>query len=130
MDDTAPTNTSIESQPASTDSAASHPAEAQASAAPPPAADPAPALSAADQLRALEDHHLGPDAPRVDGKIEDGHGSMFSRLPLVHQLHMLALRALADVEAEFAKAEAELKAIKDRVEAAAEKVVEAAKKAL
>lgn len=37
--------------------------------------------SAAQRLRSFEDEHLGEDAPRFQGKLERGHGSLFQRLP-------------------------------------------------
>src|SRR5262249_13695874 len=36
--------------------------------------------SAAEQLRAFEDEKLGKDAPRIDGAVEQGSGSLFERL--------------------------------------------------
>lgn len=38
-----------------------------------------PELTASDRLRAFEDEHLGEDTPRISGKVEKGHGSLFHR---------------------------------------------------
>lgn len=90
---------------------------------------PPATTTTATQLRALEDKHLGADAPRVNGAPETGHGSLFSRLPLVHQAHMLALKELMKVEDEVSAVKAELVAIEAKLKNAADTVIAAAKKA-
>lgn len=68
-----------------------------------PAAVPAP-VSALQRLEAFEEKLFGPTVVRIGGKIEQGLGSLFSRLPFVHRAHYAELTALAQVEADYEKA--------------------------
>lgn len=63
---------------------------------------------AAEQLRAFEDKHLGEDAPRFEGKIEKGHGSLFSRMPPEMQKAHAAIEKTAETEQKLADARAKL----------------------
>lgn len=54
--------------------------------------------SAAQRLRAFEDEHLGPDAVRIGGHVEKGHGSRFAGLSQPHRRHYTALERLVDAE--------------------------------
>lgn len=53
-------------------------------------------VSAADLLRAFEDEKLGPDAPRWDGKVERGHGSLWARMSDEDKARHAELEAAAD----------------------------------
>lgn len=64
--------------------------------------------SAAQRLREFEDEHLGPDAPRVDGKIERGHGSLFSRMTDAHKARHTKLEHLHQAEGDLAQAASKL----------------------
>jgi hypothetical protein len=71
-------------------------------------------IPAAARLRAFEDTHLGPNAPRVAGLLERGHGSLYVRLTDVQRAEHAALerlvkaeQAVADASAKLAEAEAE-----------------------
>lgn len=63
---------------------------------------------AAERLRALEDEWFGKDAPRHDGRIEQGHGSQFATLAPEWRTHYAAVVALADAEAKVDKARSDL----------------------
>lgn len=65
------------------------------------AAEPA---SAAQRMRAFEDEHLGAEAPRIDGKIERGHGSLFSRLSPDQRARHAKIEHLAHAEDKVAQA--------------------------
>lgn len=66
--------------------------------------EPSTEISARDRIRAFEDEHLGPDAVRINGEVERGHGSAFKALsPALHR-HYAALERL--VAAEIALGEA------------------------
>lgn len=54
---------------------------------------------AAAQLRAFEDEKLGPDAPRYDGKVERGHGSLWGRMSAEDKAKHAELESAADVPA-------------------------------
>jgi len=92
--------------------------------------EPAAPASAADQLRAAEDKYLGPDVPRVDGKVEEGIGSKFRNIPEEHRAHLIALRALAVIEAEVLAAKNALAAAEAKVEHAVASVEAAAAKVI
>lgn len=62
---------------------------------------PEPEMTAAQMLRSFEDEHLGKDVPRVEGKVEHGHGSKLRKL----EAH---LRAHHDLLVKFAQAEEEM----------------------
>lgn len=74
-------------------------------------------VTAHERLKAFEDKHLA-NAPRINGHIEKGIGSHFSRMTDEHKAHHDALTEL--VEAEKAHVEA------GRAEAAAHARLEAA----
>jgi hypothetical protein len=76
--------------------------------------------AASQRLRAFEDEHLGEGAPRISGKLERGHGSLFSRLPIERQKEHAAIektvateQKLADAHTALLKAEADHNAALD-----------------
>ena len=72
------------------------------------AAEPAE-LTAKDKLRAFEDEVLGKDTPRINGHIERGHGSLYSRHTSPEQkVHYAKLEHLVKAEDKLAHASAEL----------------------
>jgi hypothetical protein len=62
------------------------------------------AMPAADRLRLFEDQMLGPDAVRIDGRVEDGIGSRFSCLCPADQKHHADLVRLVETEVALATA--------------------------
>lgn len=81
----------------------------------------APAQTAQDLLREVEHKWLGEDAPRIDGKIDDGHGSRFSKLTKHQHAYHAALKDAAHQESKLAASEADVEATKARIVAAREK---------
>lgn len=86
--------------------------------------EPAAPLTAKDRLRAFEDEHFGPDAVRVNGEIERGHGSPFAEMDerqhrqyAAIELLIAAEQRLADSTAALASAEAEHEAAMARLDA-------------
>lgn len=86
----------------------------------------APAMCAAERLRAFEDQVLGVGVPRIDGRIECGSGSRFSSLPPADRRHHDDLVGLCELEAAMvaaadalAKAQAAHKAQQEVVAASA-----------
>lgn len=59
---------------------------------------------AAERLRAFEDEHLGAEAPRIEGKVERGHGSPFSRMSDEDKAKYDALEKLVAAEAKLTAA--------------------------
>lgn len=77
--------------------------------APEPMPEPMPEISAAHRLRAFEDEHLGEDTPRVEGRIERGHGSRLqTKLTAEGRAEHAALERLVHAEEELMKATAAL----------------------
>lgn len=79
--------------------------------------------SAAQRLRAFEDEHLGPDAVRIGGHVEKGHGSAFKSLSPAHHGHYAALEKLVDAETKLGvatSAQAQAQAAYDAAKAHAE----------
>jgi hypothetical protein len=109
--------------------------------APPSAPTPPPAaplvttqaakapVTAADQLRAFEDDHFGKDAPRINGELERGVGSPYSRMTHYQKRHYESLEHLVKAEKKVADATAELETAKAK-HVAAVKVSEDAAKAI
>jgi hypothetical protein len=54
--------------------------------------------SADERLRAFEDKVLGKDVPRVDGKVERGHGSKYMRMTAEHKTAHAILERLCAAE--------------------------------
>lgn len=65
-------------------------------------------VPAKDRLRAFEDEVMGADAPRVNGHIERGHGSLFGRLSAEHKAHHARLEHLVTAEQKLADASVKL----------------------
>lgn len=80
-------------------------AEQAASAVPFEASEPA---SAAQRLRAFEDEHLGPDAVRINDRVERGSGSPFQALTPEKRKHYHAIEKTIDTEGRLADARAKL----------------------
>lgn len=72
-------------------------------------------------LRKFEDEHIGEDAPRQDGKIERGHGSLFQRLSDELKAMHGALENLVHAHAAHMQADANAKAAKQKLDEAAER---------
>lgn len=72
-----------------------------------PVAEPEP-KTGAELLRAFEDAHMGEDVPRVDGKVERGHGSKFQQMKPHHRVRHAAIERLVQAEDDLVKATAEL----------------------
>lgn len=86
-------------------------------------------LPARLRLRQFEDHHLGKDTPRIGGRIEKGHGSIFNRHRSVGgklsdegRAEHAALERLVEAEEELQKATAALAAAEARHAEAANQV--------
>lgn len=92
--------------------------------------DPVTGTPAHERLRAFEDEHLGKDAPRINGHIERGHGSLFEReLSPNQKAHYAKLELLVHTEKRMADAAAALEKAKienDAAAAAADKAEKAA----
>lgn len=73
-----------------------------------------PETPTSERLRAFEDEKLGKDAPRIHGKVEQGHGSLFQRLSAEDRAHHAALERLVEAEKKVAEARAALDAAEDR----------------
>lgn len=92
------------------------PAEAPAPApAPAPDAEPQPAAA---RLRAFEDKTIGPDAPRVNGALERGVGSLFSRMKADDKAMHARLSKLVETEAKLSDATAAVTAAQQAHDAA------------
>jgi hypothetical protein len=63
---------------------------------------------AAEQLRAFEDKHLGPDVHRIHGKVESGHGAPRYGLHPDLQARHMKLEALVELEKKRDEAAAKL----------------------
>ena len=99
---------------------------------PPPAPiAPAPAVkapvTAADKLREFEDKTFGKDAPRINGELERGVGSPYSRMTPEQKRHYESLEHLVKAEKKVADASAELDAAKTKHDAAVKTTEDAAK---
>ena len=96
-----------------------------------PAPAPAPAakapVTAADKLREFEDKTFGKDAPRINGELERGVGSPYSRMTPEQKRHYESLEHLVKAEKKVADASAELDAAKIKHDAAVKSSDEAAK---
>lgn len=85
--------------------------------------EPFEETSAADRLRAFEDEHVGEDAPRINGALEQGHGSLFQRLSPAHRKAHAAIEKTVETEHKLAKARAAL-AVAENEHAAALKAAD------
>lgn len=74
--------------------------------------------TAAGRLRAFEDEKLGPDAVRINDKIERGHGSKFRELSKEDQAQYAALERLIEAEQKLADAETSHRIAEENYEAA------------
>ena len=94
-------------------------------------ADEAALESASAKMRAFEDTVFGKDAPRINGSVERGIGSPYSKMTDHQKIHYAALerlveaeKAVADATAAHAKAHADhqaaAKAAQNAEQAAAE----------
>jgi hypothetical protein len=96
-----------------------------------PAPTPVPAVkapvTAADKLRAFEDDHFGKDAPRINGELERGVGSPYSRMTLHQKRHYESLEHLVKAEKKVADASFELETAKAKHLAAVKASDDAAK---
>ena len=94
-------------------------------------ATPAPAVkapvTAADKLREFEDKTFGKDAPRINGELERGVGSPYSRMTVQQKRHYESLEHLVKAEKKVADASAELEAAKIKHDAAVKASDDAAK---
>lgn len=86
-----------------------------------------PVESAKAKVRAFEDEVFGPDVPRINGEIERGIGSPYSRMNDKQKAHYAALENLVAAEKAVAAADAKLAEAKAAHEAAAEKSANAEK---
>jgi hypothetical protein len=93
---------------------------------PAPTAAKAP-VTAADKLREFEDKHFGKDAPRINGELERGVGSPWSRMTLRQKQHYESLEHLVKAEKKVADASAELETAKVKHVAAVKSSDDAAK---
>lgn len=73
-----------------------------------PAAPVVEPMTGSEMLREFEDEQMGPDVPRVDGKVERGHGSKFQQMKPHHRARHAALERLVHAEDELVKATAEI----------------------
>ncbi len=91
-------------------------------------ANPAPApVTAADKLREFEDKTFGKDAPRINGELERGVGSPYSRMTPTQKAHYASLDHLVKAEKAVADASANLEAAKLKHDAAVKASDDAAK---
>lgn len=88
-------------------------------------ADSNTSTTAAERIRTFEDTHL-PNAVRIGGVVETGHGSPFKELPISHQRYHAALLRLKGAEEKvaaatsaLAEAEAEAAAARSQADNAA-----------
>jgi hypothetical protein len=88
--------------------------------------DPVDPNAPHERLLAFEADKVGEDAPRYQGQIEKGHGSLFSRLPDEDKAHHAALVALVAAEESVAEARAELATAEANYAEAEKKVEQAA----
>lgn len=77
-------------------------------APPAPVIDPPREVPAAARLRAFEDANMGPDAPRINGGVERGHGSLYSRLTDQQKAEHAGIEKLIGTEQKLAEAHAAL----------------------
>lgn len=82
----------------------------------------APLATFAQRLRALEDEWLGKDEFRLDGKVQDGHGSKFSKLPHDKKAHLRALHGAVAAETTVTERRSALTEAEQALEAAARHV--------
>ena len=68
--------------------------------------------TAVERLRSFEDKVFGKDVSRVAGKVEDGHGSAYSKMKPNMKARHSVLVNLVDAEDRLTKATAELSAAK------------------
>ena len=95
---------------------------------PTPAASTAKApVTAADKLREFEDKTFGKDAPRINGELERGVGSPYSRMTSHQKRHYESLEHLVKAEKKVADASAEFDTAKTKHDAAVKASDEAAK---
>ncbi len=87
-------------------------------------AEPEAEMTMTQRLRAFEDKHLGEDAVRINGELERGHGSRYSKMSPAHRAHHDALvelvaaeKAHVDAGVAEAAAHARLKAAIERANA-------------
>lgn len=81
--------------------------------------DPVTGTPAHERLRAFEDEFIGKDAPRINGHIERGHGSLFDReLSPNQKAHYAKLEHLVHTEKRMADASAALEKAKVENDAA------------
>lgn len=64
--------------------------------------------SAAQRLRAFEDEHFGPEAVRINGRVERGSGSPFQAMHPDKRKQYHAIEKTIDTEANLADARAKL----------------------
>lgn len=83
-------------------------ADRKAAQAAAPEPEPQPENDAAARMRAFEDQHIGADAHRIDGQVERGVGSLYSRLSPARHRHYEALERLVASEQKLAAAHAAL----------------------
>lgn len=84
--------------------------------------EPDEKTAASDLLRAFEDEKLGPDAVRINGKIERGHGSKFRGLSEEDQAKYAALEKLVEAEQKLADATTAHRQAEEAYEAAIDAV--------
>lgn len=80
--------------------------------------DDADPQSASARLRAFEDERFGPEAVRIEGKVERGHGSPFAVMSDEDKARYAALERLVETEQALADAHAALIAAQEAHEAA------------
>jgi hypothetical protein len=85
---------------------------------PEPEPEPEPENDVAARRRAFEDKHLGHDAVRINGQVERGVGSLYSRLSDARKREYDALERAAQTEARLAEAHTALVAADAEHEAA------------
>lgn len=64
--------------------------------------------AAPERLRAFEDATMGPNAPRINGAVERGHGSLYSRMTDPQKAEHAGLEKLVGAEQKLAEAHAAL----------------------
>jgi hypothetical protein len=89
--------------------------EAEKKIDPPMSDEPMPAV---ERLRAFEDEKLGKDAPRFNGAVERGVGSLWHRMSDADKAYHAKLEKLVEVEGKLAAAHSALIAAAAEHEAA------------
>ena len=84
-------------------------------------------VTAASKLRAFEDKTFGKDCPRINGEVERGVGSPYSRMTVPQKAHYASLEHLVKCEKAVADASADLEAAKLKHDAAVKASDDAAK---